>query len=230
VKVEKIGQSEEGRNVWLLRISDSSTAPRIPAFIRARVHAYESAGSYAMEGMVRWLLSEDDWAISTLRRYAVHVLPMANPDGVFNGLGRLTKPQGADLTWAVTPRPDRAHAVGRQAVDRVRPKVYVDLHNWQNKHQDGLLGLDPKIRERFLHYMPDQLQFGKRWSIREPMVIGSVKPEQETMGLYCRRAFEAVGVAFEFPWFGRKPDDVRQTGAKAIRALFLALGEADSTR
>lgn len=56
VSVEKAGQSREARNVWLIRITDESPKPKKNAFIRARVHAYESAGSYALEGMVRWLL------------------------------------------------------------------------------------------------------------------------------------------------------------------------------
>ena len=225
VTIERIGESEEGRNLWLLRITDGSTAPKTPAMIRARVHGYESGGSYAMEGMVRWLLSDNDWALQALRKYEFYVLPMANPDGVFNGLGRLTKPQGAELTWAVATKPDRAHAAARAAVDRVRPKLFVDLHNWQSKQTDGLLDLDPKVRERFLVHMPDQREFGKRWQIREPGAVADVKPEHESMGLYCRRAFGAVSVSFEFPWFGRKPDDERRTGARALGALLMAVDE-----
>ena len=45
------------------------------------------------------------------------------------------------------------------------------------------------------------------------------------MGGYCRREFGARGVAFEFPWFGRTPEDVRATGLRAIRALLRALDE-----
>ena len=43
----------------LLKITDRSTEKKKPVLIRARAHAYESAGSYAMEGMVRGLLSTD---------------------------------------------------------------------------------------------------------------------------------------------------------------------------
>ena len=38
--------------------------PKKAALIRARVHAYESAGSYAVEGMVRWLVSDDAYALA----------------------------------------------------------------------------------------------------------------------------------------------------------------------
>ena len=128
-----------------------------------------------MEGMVQFLLGGDAWAAAALREYVFHIVPMANPDGVFNGLGRLTAPRGADVVWATTDA-DGAHGAVQQAVDRVKPKLWIDLHNWQNKHVDGLLGLDPEIREHFLHYMPDQWEFGKHWSIREPSPIPETPP------------------------------------------------------
>ncbi len=224
VRAEKIGQSAEGRNVWMLKISDDSPREKKPAMIRARVHAYESGGSYAMEGMVRWLLSDDAYAAAAIHEYAFHVIPMANPDGVFNGLGRLTAPRGADLVW-VKSVPDPVHDALKQAVDRVRPVIFIDLHNWQNKHTDGLLGLDPAIRQRFLRFMPDQLQAGKQWSIREPSPVTAVAPERDFLGVYCRRHFGAVTVSFEFPWFGRSTDDMRATGKTALWALLRALDE-----
>lgn len=224
VEAERIGSSEEGRDLWLLHITDESSRPKTPVLIQARAHAYESAGSYAMEGMVRWLLSEEAYAVAARREYLFNVISMANPDGVFNGLGRLTAPQGADVIWTSTV-PDRAHAAIKQTVECVRPRVYIDLHNWQNKHVDGLLGLDPEIRERFLKFMPDQRIFGKHWFIREPSPLPDTPPERETMGAYCRRVFGAVACAFELPWFGRTPDDVRTTGRKALWALLRAMDE-----
>lgn len=224
VAVEQIGQSEEGRNLWMVKITDGSSLPKKPVMIRARVHAYESAGSYAMEGMVRWLLSGEPYSTAALHEYAFYVMPMANPDGVANGLGRLTSPQGADLVWVVS-KPDRAHTAINQAVDRVRPIWFIDLHNWQNKRTDGLLGLDPEIRKHFLRFMPDQLEFGKQWMIREPWPIPPTPPPQEFVSMHCRRKFGASTVSFEFPWFGRTVDDVRAVGRRALWALLRAVDE-----
>lgn len=222
VKVEKIGQSPEARNLWLLRITDPSPRAKKGFLIRARVHAYESGGSYAMDGMVRWLLSDDPYAAAALRQYVFHVIPMANPDGVHNGLGRLTAPRGADLCF-LPYGPDAVSAALKQAVDRAQPAVAIDLHNWQNKHTDGLLGLDPTIRQRFVRFMPDQLEFGKEWMIRDPSPLSPTPPATELLRNYCERNFHAVAVAFEFPWFGRSPDDMRATGRKALWALLRAL-------
>ena len=224
VQVEQIGESEEGRRLPLLRITDSGQREKRRMLIVSRFHAYESASSYAVEGMVQWLLGGDPWAAAALRGYVFSIVPMANPDGVVNGLGRLTAPRGADLIMSSTA-PDKAHRALWAMVDRVRPQFFVDLHNWQNKHSDGLLGLEPRLRERFLKFMPDQVEFGKQWHIREPRPVSPDRPERELMGGYCRREFGAGGVAFEFPWFGRTPDDVRVTGLRAIRALLRALDE-----
>ncbi|MHC4399664.1 MAG: M14 family zinc carboxypeptidase [Planctomycetota bacterium] len=222
VNVEKIGQSPEGRNLWLLRITDASPRPKKSFLIRARVHAYESASSFCMEGMVRWLLSNDAYAAAALRRHVFHVIPMANPDGVHNGLGSLTAPRGADVCF-IPYQPDAANLPLKRAIDRVRPAVAVDLHNWQNKHTDGLLGLDPAVRERFVRFMPDQLEFGKQWTVRDPKPLSSKPPNKELLRTYCERNFEAVTVTFEFPWFGRTTEDMRATGQKAVWALLRAL-------
>ena len=222
VKVEKIGESPEGRNLWLLRITDPSARPKKNFLIRARVHPYESASSYAMEGMVRWLLSGKAYAAEALHDYVFYVIPMANPDGVYNGMGALTAPRGADVCF-IPYQPDEVMASMKGAIDRVRPAVAIDLHNWQNKHTDGLLGLDPAIRERFVRFMPDQLEFGKEWTIRDPKPLAAKAPDKELLRAYCERNFAAVAVTFEFPWFGRTTEDMRETGRKALWAMLRAL-------
>jgi len=98
-----------------------------------------------------------------------------------------------------------------------------DLHNWQNKHTDGLLGLVPAVRERFVRFMPDQLEFGKQWDAQDPKPLPAQAPEKELLRYYCQRNFGSLAVTFEFPWFGRTPDDMRATGRKAIWALLRAM-------
>ena len=73
--------------------------------------------------------------------------------------------------------------------------------------------------------MPDQLECGKEWMIREPSPISTTPPPKETLGAHCRRAFGAVSVSFEFPWFGRTVDDARAVGRKALWALLRALDQ-----
>jgi len=224
VKVEQLGQSGEGRNLWLLRITGESARPRKPVLIYARLHAYESAGSYTMEGMVNWLLSAEPYAAAALHDYAFHVVPMANPDGVFNGLGKNNTPGGLDLQYLLPVTSPEQEALKR-AIDRVRPAVLIDLHNWQSKRTDGALFFEPALRDHFIRFMPDQLQFGKYWTFRDPVPLPAQPPEKEHARMYARRMFNPVAVTFELPWFGRQPADVRDTGRTALWALLRALDE-----
>lgn len=222
VQVEKLGESKEGRNLWLLRITDDSPRAKKPVLIHTRLHAYESASSYVMEGMVGWLLSGEPYAAAAVREYVFHIAPMMNPDGVFNGLGKLTTPSGNDLQF-LDPELSPVQQIIKRTIERVQPALFIDIHNWQSKRTDGLLFLEPAVRERFVRYMPDQLMFGKAWMFRDPTPQPKQPPERELARMYCGRKFDPVAVTFEFPWFGRTTDDMRATGRTALWALLRAL-------
>jgi hypothetical protein len=220
--VERIGESDGGRNLWLIRVTDGSARAKTPFLIRARVHAYESGGSYAMEGMVSYLLSDDPWAAYARRDFAFYVLPMCNPDGVHDGMGRLTAPRGSDMDWIEPDKTDRSAAAMLAAVQRVEPAYFLDLHSWQTKFADGVLWLDAGRRALFFRYLPDFGQHGKVWRVRDPDPLRVPPPARELVGHYCRRTFGAQYIALEFSWFGRTLAQMRSAGARSIRALTLA--------
>jgi murein tripeptide amidase MpaA len=57
--------------------------------LTCRVHPGETSSSYALEGMINFLLSDDSRA-KMLMKYCVFVIvPLVNPDGVFNGTYRM---------------------------------------------------------------------------------------------------------------------------------------------
>jgi hypothetical protein len=225
VRVEKLGQSDDGRNLWLLRISDDSPRPKKPALMYARCHAYESAGSYSMEGMVGWLLSGEPYAVRAVREYEFYVIPMINPDGVYRGMAKLTSPQGVDPQF-MTPTTSSVQRAMKQVMDRVKPVLHVDLHNWQSKYYDGALFLDAALLERFFRYMPDQIALGKQWRDRVPMPPPPKPPGKELAFVYCQRMYHPTAVTFEWSWFGRTPDDVRTAGRTALWALLRAVEDA----
>jgi len=152
---------------------------------------------------------------------------MMNPDGVFNGLGKLTAPHGNDLQY-LDPGLSPVQQIIKQTIERVQPELFIDIHNWQSKRTDGLLFLEPAVRERFVRYMPDQLKFGKTWMFRDPTPQPKQPPERELARMYCGRMFDPVAVTFEFPWFGRTTEDMRATGRTALWALLCALDEPPS--
>jgi murein tripeptide amidase MpaA len=53
--------------------------------ITSRVHPGETQSSYALEGMVDFLLSDAIEARQLREQYIIYVVPMINPDGVIHG-------------------------------------------------------------------------------------------------------------------------------------------------
>src|SRR3954447_1899557 len=121
---QMIGKSDAQREHWELTITDPSVPPaaKRTIFWHAREHAYETFSSYAMEGLVEFLLS--DRAAGFRRRYVITLHPMTNLDGVGQGFEYRG---GYDF-----PRP-RGTATGRltfETIDRLRPNFAVAWHNW----------------------------------------------------------------------------------------------------
>ena len=58
--------------------------------ISARVHPGETPASYALEGLIKFLLSPTDLRAALLRKFFTFwIIPMLNPDGVFCGHYRM---------------------------------------------------------------------------------------------------------------------------------------------
>jgi len=89
----------------LISITDPETKDedKKSAVILAREDAYETAGSWVAEGLIRFLLSDDPVAAAIKRRLIVHVVPLFDPDGV--ALGHAIHPlseNGDNVYWTET--------------------------------------------------------------------------------------------------------------------------------
>lgn len=59
-------------------------------FVSARVHPGESSSSYAVKGVIDFLMNKDDLRAKLLRKMFVFmIVPMINVDGVFHGHFRM---------------------------------------------------------------------------------------------------------------------------------------------
>ncbi|KAI8909542.1 hypothetical protein EDD86DRAFT_205672 [Gorgonomyces haynaldii] len=65
-------------------------------FLSARVHPGESNSSHIMQGIIQFLLSDDENAAYLRKRCIFKIMPMLNPDGVVNGSHRCSL-AGVDL-------------------------------------------------------------------------------------------------------------------------------------
>jgi len=121
-----VGKSDGGREHWELTVTDLS----VPAekkrriFWQAREHAYETWSSFAMEGLVEFLLS--DAAAEFRRHYVIVLHPMTNVDGVAQGFEYrggydFPDPRGATQLCHATAKSGR----NRSMVSKVRRAVAV---------------------------------------------------------------------------------------------------------
>ncbi|MDW7656214.1 MAG: M14 family zinc carboxypeptidase [Bacillota bacterium] len=231
VEIEKVGSSREMRDILLLHVRSENAGAR-DFFIQARDHSYETAGSYCIEGILDFLLSEDPVCHYIRSKFSFHILPMSNPDGVYNGMSRLTWERGANMNRVHTEA-DKAHDALKKAIDSVKPFVHMNIHNWTIRSIDGLLANDRCIADRICSYMPDDAAHYKKWVIetREDFCksknVPVVPVEDLSWKDYCYEHFGARGVTFEFPWFTLNTAAMKRKGKQALIALALSVIEED---
>jgi murein tripeptide amidase MpaA len=92
--LESIGKSHEGRDLWLMTLTNSATGPaeEKPAFwLDGNIHSIEVAASMACLYSIQKLLNDhgtDPRTTGLLDRMAFYVLPRINPDGAERALAK----------------------------------------------------------------------------------------------------------------------------------------------
>ena len=220
VAVERAGDSEEGREIPVIKIGKGNTEAN--CLVVSRCHGYETAGNYMVEGMVDFLLSGGPMARFFLERHDFHFIPMMNVDGVANGYTRFTKPSGADLNRDIEcnktlfpgAEKDKALLTHFKVIEALKPALYMNIHNWMFKFEDGLFCWDDEELALIQSFLPSQVDDYKRWRASV-----KIKPGQRSPGRYCRETFATLGCVMEFPWYGRSLRRMREIGVVALKAL-----------
>ena len=88
--VEEISKTKEGRSIELINITDAEIAlhEKKTVFFMAMQHAGEDAGAFYLEGLINFLLSDNEDAARARKLFDFKLIPMMNPDGVFQGTSR----------------------------------------------------------------------------------------------------------------------------------------------
>jgi len=90
--LETIGTSYEGRDIWLVTVTNTETGPALdkPAFlVEANIHSMEWTGCTAALHLIHKLVTEhgkDERVTRALDTRAFYVIPRLNPDGAERGL------------------------------------------------------------------------------------------------------------------------------------------------
>jgi len=239
-----LGTSDGGREQWELTITDPATPARDKrtVFWHTREHAYESFSSYAMEGAVAYLLSDE--AAEARKRYRFALHPMTNVDGVARGHEYRA---GYDYPQ---PRATASAKLTFDAIDRLRPDFAVTWHNWiAPRDVDCLFYTDSeqgrtsrRAWDLFTQRFPSPRRMGHRWENEtDPITknwFGRTLNENN-VHQYAMKRYGTQVWGWEMPWWGRDDSDptqhARRAGADFARAFVetqeaIEAGAAATTR
>lgn len=141
--------------------SQDHIAKRKCIILTGRVHPGESNSSFVMEGLIKYLVSNDNTAVTLRDRYVFKVVPMLNPDGVIIGNYRCSL-SGHDLNRQyVNPSPKffpECNAIKqmiRKTLECRKIDLYCDFHGHSRQKDIFMYGcnnnntsLMPMIQER----------------------------------------------------------------------------------
>lgn len=87
VTEEVIGQSVQGRDIWMYTLTDPgvSDTGKQRVWIHSAVHPAETTSYFNCEGLIDWLTGGSHEANTLMANTIFNIVPMANPDGVALG-------------------------------------------------------------------------------------------------------------------------------------------------
>ena len=115
VQVESIGRSYEGRDIWLVTLTNAKTGPSIekPGFlIEANIHSVEWTGSAAALHLIRRLVDGhggDEKVTRLLDTRTMYVVPRLNPDGAEHALREGRFIRSSVRPYPLQEQPDGLH-------------------------------------------------------------------------------------------------------------------------
>jgi len=205
IEVGDCGETNAGRRVPLV-IATGAHDQQSRLLVVGRIHPYETASSYVVEGVIG-ALGE---TLCAEMGVGVAVVPMGSPDGVHDGCCKLNARDGIDLSREVQ-RDDRGCAALLDAIDQFRPTFLVELHSWMIQDKDGVYYESPRRMRRFANAINERQGTNREWSygVRRRFFAKKLR------GLkgYVKSRFGGRSMTIEYPWCERSEAEMRSLGA-----------------
>ncbi|MCS7134559.1 MAG: M14-type cytosolic carboxypeptidase [Candidatus Pacearchaeota archaeon] len=200
-----IGTTEGGRNITMLSITDKnyddSTKKKI--LVVSGQHATgESQGSYAIEGMINYLLGKAPLAAQIRRNTIVKIVHLASPDASFLGIPRFNlRDEDLNREWNQPLPPDinnvsrmsqTTYALKQQRISWL-PDVMLDLHGSINDDVNYFIYV-PAQAENATHYqkvwnLMNNISFYPNGSVRWLEYSSNFRRVQYIQGAAVRNSY-----------------------------------------
>ena len=212
--VRSIGRTADGRDIKCLTIeSPEGKKRKRNVVMMARVHANETAGSWAYEATADYLLSGEAPA-RLLEKYAFHIFPAINPDGIARGI-KFTRPGSRErynLEFAGMTSDDPTICAVREEVLRLKPYALIDHHGYLISPL-MLFTYDKELGLKLLTELVREDAPSHQW-----WFYTRTSPSDQ-IRQYCHEQFKTRVVITELPWAGRLPSHIEAAGVKIFRAV-----------
>ncbi len=209
----KLGPTAAGREIVAFEIGDPSAAPADTLAILGRFHPYETAGSFAAEGSLQWLLRAA--AAGRLEGKRASVVFIANVDGVAGGTCKRTAAGGPDMSHNARTTDDAGVATLLAWVNDLKPAVMLDYHGWMYRYQDGLNDTDLAFAGAFKRQVTRSADLDRAWKgshLADPAA-------SDSLSAIAKEAHGTDSLIFSFGWYGRPVRQMRRIGAGVVAAL-----------
>jgi len=203
VFVDEIGTTPENRKIQVIRlepmVNDAMSTDHPTVLVYAREHATEPDSSWAVEGLLRWLLSDDADARLNRSRMTWLIIPLLDLDSASSATFKT-----GDFFRAVDPVMPEALLYAKYLIKRLDVggsiDIAVNLHNMECAEGANLCcPLVDKIRQQPVTQL-NQTVFEKMraagYTIGDPagMQIGFAKSR---LAGWCAHRFGTLDLAFE---------------------------------
>jgi hypothetical protein len=164
-----IGTTPQGRSLWQLTISKpkAQAEDKKEVWLMARQHSWEAGTSWAMEGIIRYLLDSAE-ANGLLDQIIFQIIPMADPDGVARGGVRFNE-FGHDVNrnWDFVIADEMPEIQAQKTVIAAHAgqiDLFITLHN--TERADYLQGPDLAVGQKLWQAMVDNTSFESDEGVR----------------------------------------------------------------
>ncbi len=156
LRFDEIGKSIEGKSLHMLIITNfndtfDELANKKAIIFTGRIHPGESNGSYVVQGVIEFLLSNDPAAKNLRKNFIFKIVPMLNPDGVIHGNFRMNC-LGKDLNrmWDepeenICPTIYNTLKMIKKTEESRDIYFFCDFHGHSNKHNFFLYSCKSKF-------------------------------------------------------------------------------------